>query len=98
MSNRKSARKAGEGFGPTLSTRSVLHALNVIGADAAAFSAAYDASPRGNRTGGARPLTPAQEKAVHTYNETRDFNALISFAGSVGSATKLIGRAVRLGL
>ena len=98
MANRKSPRKAGEGFGPTLSTRSVLHALTAIGADVDAFSAAYDSSPRGNRTGGSRPITPEQEKAVHTFNETRDFNALVTFAGSVGAATKLIGRAVRLGL
>lgn len=91
-------RHAGEGFGPVVSTKSVLHALTVLGISEQAFIAAYDSAPRGNRAGGARPLTETQEKAVRTFNETRDFNALVTFAGSVGAATKLIGRAVRLGL
>lgn len=97
MANRKSPRKAGQGFGPTLATRSVLLAVEALGITAEKFSMVYDATIR-VRKGGIRPLTPEQEKAVLTFNETRDFNMLVAVAGSVDAATKLLGRAVRLGL
>jgi len=99
MSNvRRPGRKAGEPFGPTLSTKAVLFALNQIGVDTVAFAQAYDSAPRGNTRGSVRALTSEQEKAVRSYNETRDFDALVEVAGSTTAARKLIGRAVQLGI
>jgi len=88
-------RKVGQPFtGKTLSTTSVLHAVNALGITEVAFMAAYDGAPRGNHTGTLRPLSEEQTKAVNSYFETRDYNALIAFAGSTTAAQKLIGRAV----
>lgn len=89
------SRKAGQPFvGQTISTKSVLHALTVLGVTEEAFIAAYDSTPRATKAGGLRPLTGEQTKAVNSYFETRDYNALIGFTGSTGNAQKLIGRAV----
>jgi len=93
-SKRGPSRKAGQPFGNTLSTKSVLHAVNTLGISVEAFTAAYDDAPRGNHTGTLRPLTDEQTKAVNSYFETRDYNALIAFTGSTTNAQKLIGRAV----
>lgn len=95
----RNVRKSGQAFGRVINTSTALRALAALGITESAFVTAYDSVPRrGGSQGGPRHFNDHEQAAFDGYLQTRDFNALAETVGGIPRATKLIGRAARLGL